>query len=180
MSSLAFRRASDPGETTRMEGGVDVDGWYRRYGESVYRRCLRLTGDPARALDLVQEVFLRVHRFKDSYRGEARPLGWLYAIAHRCFVDSLRKEPPVDVEQLRAIVTQEEAGLQVAVERHDAVATVLSRLPEDVREIVILRYFDELEHEAIAARLGVNEKTVRRKLQRFLKSARKLLAWGAV
>ena len=47
--------------------------------------------------------------------------------------------------------------------------------PEDVRDIVVLRYFDELELEEIAERQGINERTVRRKLEAFLEGARKIL-----
>lgn len=154
---------------------VDVGVWYRRYGEAVFRRCMRLAGDRARALDLTQEVFLRAHRFKDSYRGDASPLGWLFSITNRCFYDSLRKEERIDKRQLEAFLRDEQEGFEVAFSRHALVAKLLSRVPDDVRDIVVYRYFDELDLNEIASRLNVNERTVRRKLQRFFDDARKVL-----
>lgn len=155
---------------------VDVGVWYRRYGESIYRRCLRLTRDETRALDLTQEVFLRAHRYQASYRAEASPLAWLCTIADRCFFDALRREKrnePVDPEEVEAFVRDEIDGTDKVFARQDLVARLLSRAPGDVRQMVILRYFDELGLEQIAERLGVNERTVRRKLERFLVNARK-------
>lgn len=155
---------------------VDVEVWYRRYGESIFRRCLRLTRDETRALDLTQEVFLRAHRYSASYRAEASPLAWLCTIADRCFYDALRREKrtePVDPEEVEAFVRDETEGADRAFSRHDLVARLLARAPEDVCQMVTMRYFDELGLDQIAAQLGVNERTVRRKLERFLVNARK-------
>jgi RNA polymerase sigma-70 factor (ECF subfamily) len=155
---------------------VDVEVWYRQYGESIFRRCLRLTRDETRALDLTQEVFLRAHRYQASYRAEASPLAWLCTIADRCFFDALRREKrsePVDPEEVEAFVQDETEGADKVFSRHDLVARLLERAPKDVRRMVTLRYFDELGLEEIAERLGVNERTVRRKLERFLVNARK-------
>ncbi len=58
-------------------------------------------------------------------------------------------------------------------QRHELVAKLLARAPKDVRQIVVHRYFDELDYQQIADRLGINEKTVRRKLAKFLDFARK-------
>ncbi|MFC1610856.1 RNA polymerase sigma factor [Myxococcota bacterium] len=179
MSTTAYECASrhrdEIGSATE---SVDVDAWYRQYGDSVLRRCLALTDDWSCALDLMQEVFLRAHRFKDSYRGEAKPLGWLYAITNRCFADSLRNKHRVDTQELVVFLREEEDGLEVALTRHALVASLLGRVPPEMRDIVIYRFFDDLQIAEIAKRLGINEKTVRRKLERFLKSARKILTRG--
>lgn len=155
---------------------VDIDAWYRRYGEAIHRRCLRLTRDDSAAWDLTQETFLRAHKYKESYNGKSAPLAWLCAISDRCFFDSLRKKKPLCAQEIADFVRQEEEQDPVAVfSCQDTVTKLLARVPHDVRQIVIHRYFDELEHGQIAARLGINERTVRRKLERFLTSARTLL-----
>jgi RNA polymerase sigma-70 factor, ECF subfamily len=153
---------------------VAIDDWYRRYGESVHRRCLRLCRNEQQALDLTQEVFLRAHRYRESYRGEASPLTWLFTLTDRCFFDSLAKPMPVLPNEIENFLQVEQAGLEGRFVSHDLVARLLSRSDDDVRAIVVHRYFDELELEDIAARLGLNERTVRRKLLRFLEGARKL------
>ena len=154
---------------------MDIEGWYRRYGESVYRRCLRLCRDEQHAIDLTQEVFLRAHRYRDTYRGEASPLTWLFTLADRCFFDAAAKlRPPPSATELETFLNGERAGVDHTFEQHDLVLRLLARSPEDVRAIVVHRYFDELDLASIAARLGINERTVRRKLERFLADAERL------
>jgi RNA polymerase sigma-70 factor (ECF subfamily) len=153
---------------------VDIEGWYQRYGESVYRRVLRLCRDRSQALDLTQEVFLRAHRYRDSYRGEATPLAWLFRLSDRCFFDSIRKPAPVGLSEVLAFVASEREGSEREFVEHDLVLRLLARSPEDVRAIVMHRYFDEWDLETIAAHLGLNERTVRRKLQQFFEHAEKL------
>ena len=99
---------------------------------------------------------------------------WLYRIANRCFLDRLSKRAPIPREDIESFVAEEEAdGPETRFTRHALVVQLLAKAPRDAREIVLHRYFDEMEHGEIAGLLGVNEKTVRRKLERFLESARK-------
>lgn len=165
------------GRLSRAEpADVDIDSWYRRYGEAVYRRCLRLSRNEHKAWDITQEVFLRAYRYRKSFRGQSKPLSWLFTIADRCFFDTLREPVPVDLVQVKAFVRESEQSVDVVFARHELVAKLLSHVADDVREIVVYRFFDELEVEQIAERMGVNERTVRRKLQRFFAAARKLVA----
>ena len=150
---------------------MDIEDWYRRYSDSVYRRCVRLCRNEAQAWDLTQEVFLRVHRYQHSFRGESSPLTWLFTLADRCFFDSLRRVRPLPLDGLAAFVQEEREGFEGRFARHELVARLLSRCAPDLRAIVVHRYFDELDLQTIAERLGVNERTVRRKLDRFLARA---------
>ena len=118
---------------------------------------------------------MRAHRYRDSYRAEATPLAWLFRLSDRCFFDSLRRPPALALDEVLAFVASEREGVEREFVDHDLVLRLLARCPEDVRAIVMHRYFDELDLETIAARLGLNERTVRRKLQRFLEHAEKLV-----
>lgn len=136
-----------------------------------------MSGDEAAAWDLTQETFLKAHRARAQYRGDSA-LGWLYRIAGRCFLDGLRKKEPIPVEDVQAFLDERELDRGMSLEERIAteqlIVKLVSRAPRDVREIVLLRYFDELELEEIARTLEINERTVRRKLERFLVSTRKL------
>ncbi|MFZ5482572.1 MAG: RNA polymerase sigma factor, partial [Myxococcota bacterium] len=63
-----------------MSPALDVPALYRRYGDLVYGRCRTLLRNEADAQDAVQEIFLKLHRYKDSFRGESSPSTWLYRI----------------------------------------------------------------------------------------------------
>ena len=123
----------------------------------------------------MQEVFLKAFRHRASFRGDSSPLSWLYTIATRCFFDSLRgqKVAEVDGSDILEFVRDEEENQDERFVQHDLVVKLLSRAPKDMQQIVMARYFDELDYAQISARHCINEKTVRRKLEKFLRDARK-------
>lgn len=148
---------------------MDIEAWYRRYGESVFRRCLRLCRDEHQAIDLTQEVFLRAHRYRETFRGDSSPMTWLFTLTDRCFFDAAAKlRPPPRAAELAAFLTWERDSADRVFEQHDLIVRLLSRCSEDVQAIVLHRYFDEMDLASIATRLGIDERTVRRKLERFL------------
>ncbi|NVJ27063.1 MULTISPECIES: RNA polymerase sigma factor [Myxococcus] len=158
-----------------------TEGYYRRYGEAVHRRCLRLLGDEALAWDSTQEVFLRVHENLKSLRAAGSPLSWLLTVADRqCFSVLRRRRTEVTHALTRlAPLPEAHASPEAALERllvdADLVRRVLAHCPEDVQRIVAHRFIDELEQEQIATLLDVSRKTVQRKLQTFFDTARRLL-----
>lgn len=152
---------------------VDIHGWYQQYGEPVFRRCVRIVGEEALAMDLMQETFLRAYKYQGSYRGPS-PLGWLLTIADRTSLSALKSKPQVTTpEEVQRFLETEAAETPEPFVHHRLVATLLQRADERTRVIVMHRYFDELELQEIADRVGVNERTVRRKLEQFLDDARR-------
>jgi len=152
---------------------VDINGWYQQYAEPVFRRCLRIVGEDAMAMDLMQETFLRAHRYQSSYRGPS-PLAWLLTIADRTSLTAVKGRPTITTpEQVQAFLESEADPKEPPFVHHRLVAGLLARADERTRAIVMHRYFDELELQEIADRLGVNERTVRRKLELFLEGARR-------
>ncbi len=172
--SVAGPLATSTPAVTERSASVDAAAWYRQYGEAVFRRALRYTREPARAKDIVQEVFMKVHRAKESWRGESSPLAWLFTITDRCFFDTLRKAR-LETADVEVLLSLEGGALEPRMVARDALVRLLSRAEDDVRRILILRYCDELELGDIAKELGVNERTVRRKLERFVERARRIL-----
>lgn len=135
-----------------------------------------MTRNEAQAMDLTQDVFLKAHRNHKAFRGDCTPLSWLFTIATRCVFDSARRSKPMELSgpEILEFVKDEREGQEGVVIRQDLVMKLLSSAPKDVQQIVVGRYFDELDHQQIAERHHINEKTVRRKLEKFLTSARKL------
>jgi RNA polymerase sigma-70 factor (ECF subfamily) len=153
---------------------VDLHVWYERYGEAVFRRCLRIVGDEALAMDLLQETFLRAHKYRASFKG-ASALSWLLTIADRTSLTALGARPRVSSAEEVERFLETEADPKEPFTQHRLVAELLTRADERTRAIVMHRYFDELELEDIARRLDVNERTVRRKLEQFLADSRRFV-----
>jgi RNA polymerase sigma-70 factor, ECF subfamily len=150
----------------------------RRYQDDVYGMAVRFVGSAADAEDIAQEVFLRVHRGLDGFKGEARFSTWLFRVTYNLSADWLRKhrkpgrlnadlEEADEVADTRADI---EEGLLVAEER-DQVRRAVEDLDENYRVVIVLLYYQKLSYDQIAEVLAVPLKTVETRLYR----ARKLL-----
>jgi RNA polymerase sigma-70 factor (ECF subfamily) len=152
----------------------EVEDLYARYGETVLTRCRQLLQAEDRAWDAMHSTFVTAIRKRHTFRGDGAPLGWLYTIATRICLDELRSRGRVSAEPA---ADRDDQGQQAGtLLNQQTVARLLVQFPRRVQEIVILRYFDELEVQEIAHRTGTSERTIARRLQRFLTKARTMLA----
>lgn len=115
---------------------------------------IRMTRDRASADDLVQQTFLKVHRARGAYVRGADPVPWIYAIAHRTFIDDVRKKKrgagltdAGEIPEVPAVITGESATAsaeQPAVdpELRRRALRELDRLPVQQREAVVLTKLD--------------------------------------
>ena len=144
-------------------GGRDrdaaVDELFRLYRAPLLTLAVHVTGDRAEAEDVVQQVFLAVHRALPSFRGESRVGTWLYRIAIRAAVASRasrRIASPLD-DAHAAPSTEDRLEA-----RSDAlrVAEAMRTLPVEHRTVLSLFAIEGLSHREIADVLGVPEGTV--------------------
>ena len=81
-------------------GGIDVDALYQKYGPMVLRRCRRILGDDDEALDVMQEVFVRVWTHRETL-DVTYPSSLLFRIATNLSLNRLRT-PETDISHSRA------------------------------------------------------------------------------
>jgi RNA polymerase sigma-70 factor, ECF subfamily len=154
----------------------------RRYQDEVYGMAVRFVGSAADAEDVAQEVFLRVHRGLDGFKGEAQFSTWLFRVTYNLCADWLRKhkKPHRAVAGLDEVAdvadgrVDLERGLLVAEER-DQVRRAVDELDETYRGVVVLLYYQKMSYEQIAGVLAVPVKTVETRLYRARKLLRKSL-----
>jgi RNA polymerase sigma-70 factor, ECF subfamily len=146
---------------------------YDRFAPMVYNLSLRLSGDPARAQDLSQEIFLRVWKGLPRYRGGSSLKTWIYRIAlNHCRGRLGRRSLQFEdwtVEQWDQGPIDPARGPEEALLARDSgrrVAAALVALPVRYREAVVLRDLEGLSYEEIAAVLGVRSGTVRSRIAR--------------
>jgi RNA polymerase sigma-70 factor (ECF subfamily) len=145
---------------------------FSRYQSPLLNFYCKLTGNRALSEDLVQDVFFRILKYRQTYKPGTSFKTWMYQIARNARVDNMRKQrPQVEIEDSllpvvmpadRAQQTQETALL------HKALMT----LPEEKREILVLSRFQELKYEEIAKLLGCQPNAVKVKVFRALKDLR--------
>lgn len=138
---------------------------YERYSRSVYRRAVQLLGDAEAARDAMQEVFIRVMRAGGSVPAEPTPMAWLYRVTTNLCLNRLRDRRRHEV--LLASKYDVETVAPPVGEVRSAVAQVLARVPENLQEVAIYFFVDELTYDEIAPLLGVSRRTVSNRLSAF-------------
>jgi RNA polymerase sigma-70 factor (ECF subfamily) len=155
----------------------------RRHRTPVFSFLARLTGEPARAEDLCQEVFLRVVKASSGWEPRAKVRTWVYAMARNLAVDdarraTFRRTEPLDAPAARAASSPEptpERGAAAALLRPKLEAA-LAALPREQREVFLLREHAGLRFAEIADVTGTPENTVKSRMRYALEGLRDRLA----
>lgn len=155
---------------------------FRRHGGAVFALARRVLGDPGRAEEIVQEVFLRLwnqpERF-DPERGSLR--SFLLAQTHGRAVDLLRSDGARKAREGRDSRAQAEAGYDLEHEVWDMavaerVREAVMTLPDEERRAIELAYFGGRTYREVAVELGAPEGTVKSRIRSGLKRMRTVLA----
>lgn len=137
--------------------------------DSVYGFARWLTRDPMLAEDVAQEAMLRALRYFHAFRGgEPRP--WLFGIARNVWVEQrtrkgAREQPIEDADDRPADGPDPEQSV-LADDRRRQIAAALAALPQEVREILVLREIEDLSYKHIAHVLDLPIGTVMSRLAR--------------
>jgi RNA polymerase sigma-70 factor (ECF subfamily) len=131
---------------------------YVRYADDVYGYVKSIVRDPHDAEDITQDVFAKLLTAIKKYEEPAVPFaGWILRVARNAALDHLRSRRQIPCAEVRV----SDAGYeQVGSDRRRSLRTVLDRLPEDQREVMILRHIAGLSPGEIAVVLGKTESSV--------------------
>ena len=142
----------------------------REHARIVFKVAYGVLRNSHDAEDVVQEVFLRVHR--SGIAGVLDPRAWLARVAFRLAIDRQRKPRCVALEELE-LATSEPDAEQLAMDRQrvNRVHKLIAGLPDDLRNPLVLSTLQELTSRQIADILGIPESSVRGRIMR----ARQLL-----
>lgn len=148
------------------------DALFLKYQEYVYNIVYGILGLAEEARDVTQDVFLQVYRSLPSFRHGSRFATWLYRIAVNRAVDSARAAKSrrwLPLEEARKSASRPVADPMTATSRkveHDAVQRVLMEVPVQYRDVLVLRYFQELSLEEIAEVLDCSVSAAKVRLHR--------------
>jgi RNA polymerase sigma-70 factor, ECF subfamily len=149
--------------------------WVQARYARAYRTAVLICGNPADAEEALQDAFLRAWRFRDALPDGPRRDAWLYRVLVNACYSKLRHEVPrrdrerdrVDApdefEQFAATVDAPDLQAERSVVA-DAMAAALETLPENLRVVVVLRYYAELSEREIATAIRRRPGTVKSRL----------------
>lgn len=155
----------------------------------IYSLAVRLTGDREEGLDLAQEAFVKAWQGLASFQGESSFATWIYRLATNVCIDYLRKQKRRrQVESELSLDDEEAAWSEPAdwsqdphrqlerAEQGRALARGLEALPEQQRQILVLRELSGLSYQEIAQKLELDLGTVKSRIARGRMALRKILA----
>ena len=167
-----------------------LDRLIEQYQHRLYRYLLFLTGDRALAEDLFQETWVRVLERGHQYNSKSKFESWLFAIARHLVIDVSRRKKLRSLEELadpdsdhayEPLDERATSALQMVLvqENREAVQLSLLRIPAYYREVLLLRFHEELGLEEIATVLATPLSTVKSRLYRGLEALKSALPQGA-
>ncbi|WP_053075010.1 sigma-70 family RNA polymerase sigma factor [Ornithinibacillus californiensis] len=141
------------------------------YTEKVYLLAYSFVKDRGLAEDISQEVFLKVYKYLDNFRGEAALTSWLYRITVNTSKDFLKKKSLKQfllegslLENFRKTESTETSFLTAV--RHEELLQTILKLPMKYREVIVLHYFYDVKVNELATVLDLNTNTVKTRLAR--------------
>jgi len=153
---------------------------FDRYQRRLFEFFYRFSGDSASSEDLVQEVFLRMLKYRNSFRADSDFRPWMYQIARSVRIDRFnaqREERSLPESAADTLQSRSSGPFQYLMnaERLSALQKALLELPEEKRELLILARFQELKYEEIGSLLEVGTGTIKVRVHRAMLELREIL-----
>ena len=165
-----------------LRGNVnDFEKLVAAYEKNVYNIALKMVGDPDDAADMTQETFIKAYRALSGFRGDSKFSSWLYRIASNVCLDFLRSRSRHPQVSLSTVDEDDRATFELPDMRQnpeeqlmkklgmEAVRRGLEQLPEQQRQILVLRELGGLSYAELAQTLGLEEGTVKSRIFRARK-----------
>ena len=166
-----------------------LDALIEQYQHRLLRYLAHMTGNRATAEDLFQETWIRVLEKGHQYDGRSRFATWLMTIAHNVAIDHLRKKTPASLDEMRDPEADAAPFEPVAVgpspfeqaaagEDKARIEAALEQLPPMFREVLVLRFQEQLKLEEISKLIGIPIATVKTRLYRGVMALRPAFTGG--
>jgi RNA polymerase sigma-70 factor (ECF subfamily) len=149
------------------------DELFRRYERRAFSYFLQRTRSTDRARDLYQDLFLRIHRARDTYDRERAFAPWFFQIAHRLLIDDQRRA--YRMQELQLEEWEVPARVQCAedgVADRDHLTHLLDALSPEERHVLICAKGEGADYAEIAAQLGKSVDAVKKMASRALQRLR--------
>ena len=134
-----------------------------RYQKVVYNTALRFLQDSDEAEDVAQSVFVKVYEHLDTYDHRLKFFSWLYRIAVNESLNHLRQRKPMErmTDQVSVADAQDDAERADTARR---IKEAIRMLSPDHQALIVLRHYEDLGYDQIAAVLAISEKKVKSRL----------------
>lgn len=148
---------------------------YDKYSKLLYNYFVKLSQDKDAGYDMMQDTFLRMIKYKHTYRETGTFKTWIFQIARNVFRDYYRNQKKIisstmDINLVGEIQMKEEQSDQM--HKSALLHRSMQRLPEDAREILVLSRYKDLKYQEIAEIMDLSVSHVKVKVFRAIKKLR--------
>jgi RNA polymerase sigma-70 factor (ECF subfamily) len=151
---------------------------FERHHARLYRFCLRMTGNRQAAEDLVQDVFMRMLKYRATFKDDSDFMPWMFGIARNACVAHLTRrisvetvsEADLDQRPAESVTETDSCGEEQA----DLIRRALLALPVDRREVLLLSRYEFKTYEEIARALGCSVGAVKVRAHRAIRQLREI------
>ena len=148
---------------------------FERHHARLYRYCLRMTSQRSAAEDLVQDVFMKMLKYKATFKDDSEFVPWMFGIGRNSCLAHLKRTAhdrvPRDAESEPPAESVEEPQDD---QRHEIMRRALMRLPAERREVLVLSRYEFKTYEEIARVLDCTVGAVKVRAHRALKQLREI------
>ena len=142
-----------------------------QYRDNVYRLAYHMCGNAYDADEAAQEAFVAAWRALPNFRGDAKFSTWLYRLTTNAAIDVMRREKrhqTVGDGEMMELADDADSPQEMVerTEQQEAVQKALAILSEEYREVLLLRYMEELDYAEIAEVLQLPSGTVKSRINR--------------
>jgi RNA polymerase sigma factor (sigma-70 family) len=149
---------------------------FERYNKRIFNFLARMTVDRDVAEDLTQNVFLRVIKYRNSFKESNKFQSWIYQVARNVFSDHYqsvknRKADFVDVEKMSDRMPDSEEGMMID-EQEKLLHQSMLLLSDEQRELLVLTRFQHMKYEEVAVIMDTTVANVKVKVHRAIAKLR--------
>ncbi|MEN3044514.1 MAG: RNA polymerase sigma factor [Candidatus Hydrothermales bacterium] len=149
---------------------------YKKYSKGVYNYLIFLTFSKDEAEDILQDVFLKLWKIFDRLKNTQNLRTYLFKIARSRFIDLKRKEMGKKfIELNEELLIFNDNCFDLQIKKKEFIRKILQSLDEEEREIIILRFYENLKFREISEILSINENTLRVKYLRILEKLKRII-----
>ena len=162
------------------EGDIQKLGLlYERYKKRLFGFFYQMNKDASLSEDLVQNVFMKILKYKHTYTEESKFVVWLFQIARNASYDSFKKSKKYvhrDIDDVGYLLNSNDDidGTIIKNENTITLKKAISLLPSEKREFIILSKFKELKYKEVGEIMGCTEGNARTKVHRALNDLKEI------
>jgi RNA polymerase sigma-70 factor (ECF subfamily) len=151
---------------------------YESFSEAIFRHCFFRVSDREKARDLMQDTFVKAWQQVTAGADIKNMRAFLYRVANNLIIDEYRKKKTYSLDQMQEagfeLASQDHLKIEKIVEGREALE-MLEQLDDKYKEVIIMRYIDDLSPQEIAEVVGESENLVSVRIHRGLVRLRELV-----